>query len=1183
MESTGEVPLPWRDPQTEKPQRRPQTLSILPRLQNIRTISRLLGFLILSTILLAAPAMARVPAPAEDLSPAEKLASHPIHARGACPDGDHGCPLDALQAEEEGGEDEDDKGEDDAEWDVNSPRGPHETLEFTVNEGTWMSVDLSPDGGTLVFDMLGDIYTVPLSGGEATRLIGDMSWDYQPRYSPDGTEILFTSDRGGSDNIWIMKADGSEPEAFTEEGDKVTNCGAWSYDGNYLVAKRRLTDSSSIGATELWLYHRTGGSGLQITKKDDLPEVSEPVFDAEGKYIYFSCRPSRFRYDRDVNDGLYQIRAYNRKTGDFTVITSRFGGAGRPALSPDGKQLAFITRDRLETCLVIHELESGAERVIACGLTRDLQESFAWAGVYPAIDWTPDGQRVALSAQGKLWTIGVTEGDWQEIPFTVNVEKTVSEALRFKPDVTSEELQLRILRWMHPSPKSGELVFSAVGRLYTANSVGQDVRRLQGKDDDTNFEYSPSYSPDGKKLAYVSWNDQSKGQVWVAKANGSGAKAITTVPGQYANPSWSPDGKRLVYLKGSGATLRGNDIGGELWHEIHVMDAKGGEPIYVTSVASRGSARPMPSPRFGPEGERIYYQEDGEPKDLHFVSVRLDGSDKKHHAKIPYGEEAVLSPDGGWILYKHLHDAYLAPFAMTGKDPIELGSKGGGVEVKKLTKEGADFLHWIDEESFGWVSGPFYYRQTVELAFAEPPEEEDEDAEGSDEDSAEGDGEETPDPNAPEEFAVELTIQRHVPEGTLVLDGARLVTMVGDEIVENGRIVITGSRITAAGAASSVSIPDGAKVIDVSGMTATPGLVDAHAHMGYNAMDIFPRQAWEYYCNLAYGVTATMDPSASTQMVFGQAEMVEAGLMKGPRIYSTGFILYGADIPGKAPTKSLEDALHHVRRMKRRGAFAIKSYMQPQRKQRQWYIEACRQEEMLNVPEGGGNFEGNLGMIVDGHTGIEHAVPVEPLYDDVIQMWSRTEVGYTPTLLVAYGGISGENYYYLNHGSVWKNEKLLRFTPRSIIDGRSRRLTVTAPDGDWHHLNVAKSAGKLVAAGGHVQLGAHGQLQGLGAHWELWGLAAGMSNHDALRCATAGGAWYIGLGDEMGSLEAGKLADIVLFADNPLDEITNTESIRWVVKNGELFETETMDQVWPVQVERQPFLWEEGGEAPSRP
>jgi imidazolonepropionase-like amidohydrolase len=387
--------------------------------------------------------------------------------------------------------------------------------------------------------------------------------------------------------------------------------------------------------------------------------------------------------------------------------------------------------------------------------------------------------------------------------------------------------------------------------------------------------------------------------------------------------------------------------------------------------------------------------------------------------------------------------------------------------------------------------------------------------------------------------------------------GARIVTMKGDEVIENGTLLVEGNRIKAVGA--SVAVPPGARTVDVAGRTIVPGFIDEHAHLHYSTLDIFPQRPWKYAANLAYGVTTTHDPSASTHEAFGQSEMVEAGLMTGPRIYSTGFILYGADSAQRALIESLDDARKHVRRLKSLGAFSVKSYMQPRREQRQWIIQAAREEGMLVVPEGGGDLENDMSMVLDGHTTIEHSLPQTPLYNDIVTLFSRSKTAYTPTLLVAYGGLSGDKWFH-QHYELWKDERLQRVTPQAVIDSLGRIRSVMATDpADWHHVDVAANAKKIADAGGRVCLGGHGQMQGLGPHWEVWAFVqGGMSPLQALRVATRWPAESLGIDKELGSLEAGKLADFMVLTANPLEKIENSETIELVVKNGQAYDPKAL-------------------------
>jgi imidazolonepropionase-like amidohydrolase len=346
-----------------------------------------------------------------------------------------------------------------------------------------------------------------------------------------------------------------------------------------------------------------------------------------------------------------------------------------------------------------------------------------------------------------------------------------------------------------------------------------------------------------------------------------------------------------------------------------------------------------------------------------------------------------------------------------------------------------------------------------------------------------------------------------------------------------------------------------------------------HWHGAMGTDEIIPEQSWINYVSLAFGVTTIHDPSNDTSEIFTMSEMQRAGQVVGPRIYSTGAVLYGAKAPFKAAIESLEDARSHLRRMKAVGAFSVKSYNQPRRDQRQQVIQAARELEMMVVPEGGSLFPHNMNMIADGHTGIEHSIPVARIYDDVIQFWSQSETFYTPTLVVGYGGLWGENYWY-QKTNVWENERLLTFSPREIIDQRSRRR-VMAPEDEFNHFQNARVAKELNDAGVPVQIGAHGQRNGLDAHWEIWMMQqGGMSPMQALRTATMNPARYLGLDRDIGSLEAGKLADIIVMEKNPLENIRNTETIRYTMINGRLYDARTMDETGNRARARGKFYWE---------
>jgi len=569
-------------------------------------------------------------------------------------------------------------------------------------------------------------------------------------------------------------------------------------------------------------------------------------------------------------------------------------------------------------------------------------------------------------------------------------------------------------------------------------------------------------------------------------------------------------------------------------------------------ISERGS-----NPIFNADGDRIFYQ-----AYTSFRSMDLNGQDDRQHFRSEYAIDYTPSPDNKWIAFTELYKVYIAPMPQVGSD-ITLSSNTRAIPVTHVARDAGYNLHWsANSDELRWTLGEQYYSVELEEAF----------------DFLSGDTNEELPLGENDAISIGLELETDKPTGVIALTNAHIITMNGDEVIENGTIVVRENRIESVGTAGDVSIPSGAYVMDVEGKTIMPGFVDAHAHIGNFRSGLSPNQQWEYFANLAYGVTTAHDPSSNTEMIFSQAEMVRSGNMIGPRIFSTGRILYGAENVQKTVINDLEDARSAIRRTQAFGATSVKSYNQPRRDQRQQVLEAARELGVNVVPEGGSTFTHNMSMILDGHTGIEHNVPIAPLYNDVLTLWGESNVGYTPTLVVNYGGMNGE-YYWYQHTKVWEKDHLLTFTPRGMVDSRSRHRTMV-PEEEYEigHMQVAAAAKELHDLGVTVNMGAHGQLQGLAAHWETWMFTQGeMSNHDALKVATLNGANYIGMGDHIGSLEPGKLADLIVIDGNPLEDIYDTEFVVNTMINGRLYDSKTMNEIGNRERERLPFWWEREG------
>lgn len=1025
-------------------------------------------------------------------------------------------------------------------------------IAFRTDEATWMALDVSPDGRTILFDMLGDIYALDIRGGEARPLLTGEAFETQPVFSPDGTRIAFISDRSGAPNLWIADSDGGNARRLSDDtGPALYTSPAWSADGAAVFVSRTV---HPILAFELFRYDLPGGGKTQVTKAspsgnerhDDRVNVLGATASPDGRYLYYARKEGTLWSEKPLPHWSVYRRDIARGTEDRIIASP--GAAMRPALSRDGTKLVYASRRGARTGLRLRDLTSGEDRWLAWPVDHDSQMSGFYTDLVPRIAFLPGNRAVLTAIDGRITRIDLADGKRTPIPFTAGVKLAVMKNTRVAIEDETGPVRVRVIQSPRLSPDGTRIVFSALGKLYV-----QDVRdgaRPEAVTGTTTMAWQPAWSPDGRSIAYVTWSATEGGALWMMPARGGTPRRLTRDGAFYTEPAISPDGRHVAVLRAS-QTERLNapgDLSPNRPTDIVLLPVGGGP---ARLVASASGARALGFDSTGgrlrvllPGGLESFSVADGSRRREAEIKV---ANPNRYFANSVPPEDARLSPDGRRLLVKAASQAYLIDMPQAGEDDaptIDLTTPA--MQAQRLTDIGADAVDWrADGGAVLWSVGSTMRIMPTDEAAA----------------SARGTAEQQA-----ATLHAPVDLPRDIPAGTTVLRGGTAITMRGDEIIPNADIVITGDRIVSVGPAGSVPVPDDAIIRDIGGKFVTPGFIDTHAHWFELNRGVLDPQHWNLQANLAFGVTSVLDVQPFTTDIFGYQDMIDAGLATGPRAFSTGpgiFQNSAIDTPDDVRAVLTRYRDHYRTRN-------IKAYMVGNRTQRRAVTAASAELGVMPTTEGASDLNLGLTHAIDGFAGNEHNLPVSPLRNDVVTLMARSRIGYTPTLTVLYGGSPAFANAVIGDGLT--DPRIARFLPPGAIEAKLRDRKWVPPV-DSTYASFAADALRIRRAGGLVGIGSHGTVQGLGYHFELAAYAdGGASLHEVLRAATIDSAEIIGRAAYLGSIEPGKYADLLILSADPLADIGNARRIDRVVKNGRAYDPATLDEVWPNE-RKQPPLW----------
>ena len=933
--------------------------------------------------------------------------------------------------------------------------------------------------------------------------------------SPDGQTLA--ADMQGS--IWTVPVSGGPMKRITDVFNDARQP-MWSPDGRTIVFF-----AYRDGGYDIWAINPDGSNQHKLTwgTYDD----REPIYSHDGTRLAFSS-------DRGNPLGSdYNIWTLDLRSGELKQITKNPSEDFMPSWSPDDDEIAYATsRDSYESLWATNLKSMGERRVRSVKGARLDAPSFGPKG--ELLYHVTAGQETRYEIDGKAVTgsenvfafraswaspteyVYVSDGKirrrstaglpMQTVEFTATMAVTHPEYTHRVRDFTSTTPR-KTLGVVRPviSPDGSQIAFAAIGDIYVMPVTGGAAVNLTK---DSALDTDPSWSPDGSSLVYSSDKDSPFLQLWVRDMKSGQGRKVTNITTQPQGASFSPDGKKIVFFNVDG-----------MWRvaEMSILDRASGQ---ITKIHD---SLPQPgTPTWSPDGKRIALAGIA-PMSVRFregtnlvQTISAAGGDEKWYAPIPMlsidsrgGGGPVWSPDGTKMAAIYEGVLSVWPVAVSGEPqgpPRRVTSESAHApswqgDSRHILYQSLDQLHIVDIETGETKTVPFT-----------------------------------------------MTWTPAIPKTRVVVHAGKLLDMKSPEMRSNVDVIITGNRIT-----SVVPHAAGnhlkAEVVDASGLTVMPGLTEFHSHLqkDYGAAQ---GRAW-----LSFGITTVRSPGNTPYEAVEDREANEAGVRPGPRVYATGYLMEWNRVYYKMgiAISNVSQFEMELQRAKVLEHDLIKSYVRLPDLQQKRMVEFAHS---IGVPVATHEIYPAALVGVDNteHVGATSRRGYSPkqatlstAYEDVVQLFGKSQRILCP--MISGGGAR----------ELFEKDATLKNDPRFTLYPQ------------WIQRQVAAQPQNAFAGGGGDPRGPSGKMvldvmragalivagtdtpNAINLHGELMAYTmAGMSTFDALKAATVNPAKALGYNG--GTIEPGKLADLIAIDGDPLANIGNTVKVKKVIANGRAFD-----------------------------